>query len=285
MHPNNIHNRSYNFTSLSEIHPDLNDFIFMNGYGIKTIDFSNNEAVFHLNKALLKKHYKLKDWIIPKNYLCPPIPGRADYIYHLNDLLSENNNKSMVKGLDIGMGASCIYPILGARLYDWNMIGTDIHKESVDAALQNIEATPDLKKRIQIRQQKNNANIFEGVINKDEYFHFSMCNPPFYGSKEEAVKTATKKMENLNYTETTTPNFGGQANELWCNGGETLFIKRMIKQSVDFKDQVLWFTSLVSKSDNLQKIKKYLNKANATHKIIDMSQGNKKSRIVAWTFE
>lgn len=285
MHPKNKHNSSYNFTNLSKTHPDLTSHVFMNSYGIKTIDFSDKEAVFHLNKAILKREYSVNDWHIPENYLCPPIPGRVDYIHHLHDLVSENNTNSSITGLDIGVGASCIYPILGSRLYNWDMVGCDIHENSVKAAILNIEATPDLKKKIQIRHQKNNANIFEGVINAGEHYQFSMCNPPFHASEEEAVKLANAKMRNLGYSEVHTSNFGGQANELWCNGGEKLFIKRMVKQSVDFKDQIEWFTSLVSKSDNLPKIQKYLKKANATHRIINMSQGNKKSRIVAWTFQ
>ena len=285
MHPKNKHNSSYNFTNLSKTHPDLTSHVFINSYGIKTIDFSDKEAVFHLNKAILKREYNINDWHIPENYLCPPIPGRADYIHHLHDLISENNKESSILGLDIGVGASCIYPILGSRLYNWDMVGCDIHENSVKAALQNIEATPDLKKKIKIRHQKNNANIFEGVINTDEFYQFSMCNPPFHTSEEEAVKLTNTKMKNLGYSVINTSNFGGQANELWCNGGEKLFIKRMIKQSVDFKDQIEWFTSLVSKSNNLPKIKKYIKKVNATSRIIDMSQGNKKSRIVAWTFQ
>ncbi|PVW15594.1 23S rRNA (adenine(1618)-N(6))-methyltransferase RlmF [Marixanthomonas spongiae] len=285
MHPKNIHNKSYDFQGLSETHPALTSHVFVNGYGIRTIDFSDKEAVFHLNKAILMRQYHINDWHIPKNYLCPPIPGRADYIYHLNDLVSENNSKPPVKGLDIGVGASCIYPILGARLYNWQMVGCDIHENSVKSALENIEATPDLKKNIEIRHQKNNAHIFEGIINTGEQYHFTMCNPPFHASEEEAVKLTNTKMKNLGYAETNTSNFGGQANELWCNGGEALFIKRMIKQSVDFKNQVGWFTSLVSKSDNLPKIQKQIKKTNARHKIIEMSQGNKKSRIVAWTYQ
>ena len=79
-------------------------------------------------------------------------------------------------------------------------------------------------------------------------------------------------------------NFGGQANELWCNGGEALFIKRMIKQSVAFKSQVGWFTTLVSKKENLAKIYKQLDKLKVTRTTIPMTQGNKQSRIVAWRF-
>ena len=58
----------------------------------------------------------------------------------------------------------------------------------------------------------------------------------------------------------------------------------MIKQSIEFKTQVGWFTCLVSKKDNLRKIYKQLNKLNATYKTIQMHQGNKQSRFIAWTF-
>ena len=80
-------------------------------------------------------------------------------------------------------------------------------------------------------------------------------------------------------------NFAGVSHELWCNGGEALFLKRMIKQSVSVKHQVQWFTSLISRKENLPKIYKQLDKLKATHKTIPMEQGQKKSRFVAWTFE
>ena len=79
-------------------------------------------------------------------------------------------------------------------------------------------------------------------------------------------------------------NFEGQANELWCNGGEALFIKRLIKESVMFKDQVKVFTSLVAKADNLFKIEKQLKKAKANYHIISTTLGNKKSRYILWWF-
>ena len=33
--------------------------------------------------------------MFPNENLCPPIPGRADYIHHIADLLSINNNKQI----------------------------------------------------------------------------------------------------------------------------------------------------------------------------------------------
>lgn len=285
MHPRNIHNKSYDFDKLISAHKELESFVFTNDYNTKTIDFSSADAVFHLNKALLKAHYNIIDWTIPKGYLCPPIPSRVDYIHHIADLISEDQeSRQPIKGLDIGVGANCIYPILGAQIYKWHMVGVDIHKDAVDSALNNVSLTPSLKSSIEIVHQTDNANIFKNLINEDDYYHFTMCNPPFHNSKEEATKGTLRKLKQLKNKHRFEQNFGGQANELWCNGGESLFIKRMIKQSVLCKKQVGWFTTLVSKKDHLPKLEKQLNKLNAEHKTIAMTHGNKHTRFLAWRF-
>ena len=284
MHPRNIHNRTYQFDELIESHHQLSEHVFVNNHDTLTINFSDQKAVLELNKALLKHHYGLTDWTIPNGYLCPPIPGRADYIHHIADLLSENNITIYIKGLDIGVGANCIYPILANRIYNWTMVGADINETAVIFAQKNILATSGLENHIEIRHQKDNANIFKGIINKDEHYHFTMCNPPFHSSEKEAQKGTLRKLKNLGKDKSFSLNFGGQSNELWCNGGEALFIKRMIKQSVEFKNQVTWFTCLVSKKENLPKLHKQLNKLKASYKTIDMNQGQKHSRFIAWTF-
>ncbi|TMM57323.1 23S rRNA (adenine(1618)-N(6))-methyltransferase RlmF [Maribacter algarum] len=284
MHPSNIHNTPYDFEALSGKHPELSSYVFRNSNDAQTIDFANPSAVLALNKAILKHSYGLVDWNIPEGYLCPPIPGRADYIHHISSILKEEGIDGTSKGLDIGVGANCIYPILGAQIYNWQMVGSDIDEKAVLAARSNVESNPQISKSIEIRHQKDNANIFKGVIEPDEYFHFTLCNPPFYKSKEHAEKETIKKQKNLGYSEETKRNFGGQANELWCNGGEALFLKRMIKQSVHFKKQVGVFTCLVSKSEHLPKIKKQLKKLAAEYYTVEIEHGNKKSRIIVWKF-
>jgi 23S rRNA (adenine1618-N6)-methyltransferase len=285
VHPKSIHNKPYDFKILISTHPKLETYVFVNDYNTLTIDFSDKDAVLHLNKAILKQYYGIADWNIPADYLCPPIPGRADYIHHIADLLNIEDQKKEIKGLDIGVGANCIYPILGSQIYGWKMVGTDIDINAVQAAQRNISTTNNLKNKIDIRHQKNNAHIFDGIVKKSEHYHFSMCNPPFHASAEAAKKATLRKLNNLKQKKVYALNFGGQPNELWCNGGEALFIKRMIKQSVAFKDQVDWFTSLVSKKENLAKIIKQLNKLDAMHQIIEMNQGNKQSRFIAWKFD
>tara|TARA_R110000796_G_scaffold88850_6_gene191992 strand:+ start:65629 stop:66486 length:858 start_codon:yes stop_codon:yes gene_type:complete len=284
LHPKNLHHSPYNFKELVKTHATLVDFVSINEYGIETIDFANPLAVLHLNTALLKHYYKINDWHIPDGYLCPPIPGRADYLHYIFDLLEIKNEHQQVKGLDIGVGANCIYPILGSQLFNWKMVGADIDTTAINSAKNNIGATKSLKENIEIRHQQSNADLFKGIIKEGEYFDFTMCNPPFHASEKEANSGTLRKLKNIKNEDVFKLNFGGQANELWCNGGEALFIKRMIKQSVGFKIQVGWFTCLVSKNEHLNAIYKLLKKAGATYKTITMEQGNKKSRFVAWKF-
>lgn len=277
MHPKNIHKNGYNFASLAQAYPELQRHIIKNPSGVATIDYANPKAVLALNKALLHYDYGITKWELPEGYLCPPIPGRADYIHLLADLLPR---QTQVTGLDLGTGANAIYALLGHKMYKWKMVGCDSNATSVAIAQQNTRAfTP----HIDIRHQSNKSNLLKGIIKANEYFNFMMCNPPFYKSEEEAFKANRLKQKKLN-TKTTNRNFAGLSNELWCNGGEALFIKRIIKESVSFATQVGWFTSLVSRQENVPKLIKQLDKTSATYKIIPMEQGHKKSRCIAWTF-
>lgn len=281
MHPRNIHkNTSYDFKKLSEANPDLQEFIFKNQYDTTTIDFANPKAVVALNKAILISEYQLVNWGLPEGYLCPPIPSRVDYIHHIADFFPK---EKLTKGLDIGVGANAIYCILGAQVYNWQMVGCDINIESVSIAQKNVNHTPKLKEKVKIIHQVNNANIFEGIISKEDFFDFSVCNPPFHGSESEAKKGTLRKLNNLNKKKFEL-NFGGQSSELWCNGGEALFLKRMIKESTQFKNQVGYFTSLVSKKENLAKLEKQLIKLKANFIIIPMEHGNKLTRILVWSY-
>jgi 23S rRNA (adenine1618-N6)-methyltransferase len=294
LHPRNLHRSRYDFELLISNCPELKAFISINKHGIETVDFSNPLAVKTLNKALLQTYYDIQNWDIPKNYLCPPIPGRADYIHYLADLLAETSNGKIpegnsVMGLDIGTGANLIYPILGNSIYNWSFVATDIYKTSIENASKIIEANPRLIDVISLQQQTEPRFIFKNIIIPEDRFTFTMCNPPFHASAEEANKSTSRKVSNLNPKEkkNTNPvlNFGGQNAELWCNGGEIGFITQMIYESVKYPSQVLWFTTLVSKKENLSSIYKTLKKVNAVSvKTIEMSQGQKNSRIVAWSF-
>jgi 23S rRNA (adenine1618-N6)-methyltransferase len=291
MHQQNPHSKGYNFDKLITSSPTLEPFVIITAHGNKSIDFSKAPAVFELNKALLVEHYGLTDYQLPRNYLIPPVPGRADYLWHINDLLIKLkilNNETQIQGLDIGTGANGIYPILGSQQFGWNMVGSDIDITAV-AIAENNRKINSLEKQIEIRHQPDPSNLFKEIIRPEEKFHFTMCNPPFHASAKDAEKEALRKINNLKLPKTDLTNelalnFQGQANELWCNGGEALFIKRLIKDSTFFKEQVGVFTSLVAKEVHLPKIRKQLDKLNAKHTTVEMGQGNKKSRIIAWWF-
>lgn len=287
LHPRNQHRDGYDFVRLVAHSPELEAFTISNPVGQTTIDFQDIGAVRMLNRALLKTHYNIDFWDIPANYLCPPIPGRVDYIHYLADLLACNNNQEIprgrhIKALDIGTGASLVYPLLGQSEYGWHFTGVDIDQVAIKSAQQICDFN---QLKITLRRQDISSNIFRGVIEPNDAFHVTLCNPPFHASIEQANKGTQRKWRNLGKGHSQKLNFGGQNAELWCPGGEILFIARMVEQSMAFADQCLWFTSLVSKKDNLQPLFKILSQAKvADFKVVEMSQGQKKSRLIAWTY-
>jgi 23S rRNA (adenine1618-N6)-methyltransferase len=299
LHPRNRHRGRYDFAALAEALPALKDFVITNPFDANqlTIDFANPAAVMALNAALLKVFYQVESWHIPPGYLCPPIPGRADYVHHAADLLAEDHHGNIPRGsairvLDIGVGANCIYPLIGHHEYAWHFVGSDTDAAALCAAQQIVDANSGLAKAITLRQQALPQKIFAGIIAPDDRFDFVLCNPPFHASALAATAGAKRKWKNLgkadqaNKTKSTPKlNFGGQASELWCDGGEAGFVCRMVAESAAWRAQVLWFSALVSSEINLPTIYAALKDVGAGHvNTIDMAQGNKKSRIVAWRF-
>ncbi|WP_316808965.1 23S rRNA (adenine(1618)-N(6))-methyltransferase RlmF [Pedobacter agri] len=294
LHPRNKHRSRYNFKQLTATSKDLKRFVFKNEHNDDSIDFADQNAVKTLNRALLKYFYNISQWDIPQDFLCPPIPGRADYIHYVADLLGSSNMGKNPKGanvnvLDIGVGANCIYPIIGHQEYGWSFVGSEIDPLSVDSAKRIVEANQPLQGAIEIRQQSSKMGIFRGIVGRSERFDAVVCNPPFHASLKEAEQGTRQKWRNLGGNEKEVKhvlNFGGNKAELWCPGGERAFVEQMIIQSAQIKNQVLWFTSLVSKSANLKSIYSALVNANAFEvRTVQMSQGQKISRFVAWTFQ
>jgi len=297
LHPRNRHRARYNFDQLVQASSALVPFVKLNEYGDASIDFSSPEAVKALNQALLKQFYAVSVWDIPKQYLCPPIPGRADYLHYLADLLSEVNAGVIPRGqavrvLDIGVGANMIYPLIGTREYGWQFVGADIDAKALNNAQQIVEANA-LSDVIELRLQTSPLSIFKGVISQGEKFALTMCNPPFHGSLEEAQAGTQRKWRGLgkhlakrgSNHKSPVLNFGGQNAELYCEGGEEAFVTAMIKDSKLYASQCIWFTTLISKAANLPGVYSALKKEHAQQvKTIEMTQGQKKSRLVAWTF-
>ena len=292
LHPRNKNRNLYDLSALIEINPELKQYITPNKYGGKSINFSNPLAVRILNKSLLNHYYGIKNWDFPEDNLCPPIPGRADYIHHIADLLAENNFGNIPKGdkitcLDIGMGASCIYPIIGATEYDWKFIASDIDQKSIDSAKNIIKSNITTKDKIECRLQKNKNSIFKNIIGEEEKIDLMICNPPFHSSKEDAQKSTLRKLRNLSdkKVKNTHVKFAGVSSEIIFEGGEIKFLENIINESKKFSKNCYWFSTLVSKQSNLKKTYKLIDKTGAYFvKTVPMGTGNKSSRIVAWTF-
>jgi 23S rRNA (adenine1618-N6)-methyltransferase len=283
LHHRNKHNSRYDFKLLTQALPELKTFIIKNKFnGEDTIDFGNALAVKSLNKAILKSVYNIKFWDIPDQYLCPPIPGRADYIHYAADLLQMPFRNEKIHVLDIGTGANCVYPLIGNSEYGWKFVGTDIDPISI-ASAKKIVIENNLEKLIELRIQPSKLNIFKGIILAEDKFDLTICNPPFHSSKEEASESSNKKTKNLGIKKG--QNFGGVSNELWIEGGEGVFIKTMVEESKQFASQCKWFSSLVSSKENLSGIYGEL-KRNGAKKVetFEMKQGQKISRFVAWNF-
>lgn len=291
LHPRNKHNSNYNFAELIQNYPNLNTFVFTNQYGNQTIDFANPQAVRSLNQALLKCFYQIDYYELPQTNLFPPIPGRADYIHYIADLLAKGINGTLptgsgIKILDIGTGANCVYPIIGNKSYGWTFVGTEIDKPAFQTA-NTIIAKNQLSNSVTLRFQNSKRNVFRNIVQTTDKFDCVICNPPFHDSKDAATKGTQRKLKNLGKAIEGKPvlNFGGQNNELWCEGGEKAFITNMIYESVHIQSQVKWFTVLVSKKENLKGFYKTLEKVKANFETIEMQQGNKSSRILAWQFK
>ncbi|NWB89654.1 23S rRNA (adenine(1618)-N(6))-methyltransferase RlmF [Pseudomonas agarici] len=293
LHPRNRHQGRYDFPQLIKGCPELGKFVILNPHGKQSIDFADPAAVRVFNRALLKAFYGIQHWDIPTDFLCPPVPGRADYVHFLADLLAESNEGNIPRGaavsvLDIGVGANCIYPLIGHSDYRWQFLGSDIDTTALAAAKAVVQSN-GLNKAISLRQQGNPKHILSGLLESTERFELTMCNPPFHASLDEARSGSRRKWRALGKADPKRKlpvlNFGGQSAELWCEGGEARFVTQLISESPPLANQVLWFSTLVSKASNLPAIDVALKKVGAVEsKVVEMSQGQKQSRFIAWTF-
>jgi 23S rRNA (adenine1618-N6)-methyltransferase len=302
LHPRNPHQGRYDLGRLQAASSELQPFVRTQAQSQQqTIDFADPLAVKALNRAILAADYGIQGWDIPEGYLCPPIPGRADHIHHLADLLASCHKGKVPTGdqirvLDIGVGANAIYPIIGHHAYGWSFVGSDVDADSLAAVARIQAANPSLSQALVCRRQPDVSQIFGNIIQAGDIFDLTLCNPPFHASAQEAAAGSLRKVRNLNSQKArneqranldqATLNFGGRQNELWCEGGELKFILRMIHDSQRFAGQVFWFSTLVSKVEHVAPLRKALIAAKAVEvRVIDMAQGQKTSRLVAWTFQ
>lgn len=289
LHPRNPFAAPYPLAELALLQPGLTAHLKTTPDGRDTLNFADPEAVQLLNTALLQWQFNLQHYQIPAGYLCPAVPGRLDYLLYLQDLLTDSHQgkkvpASAVQLLDIGCGANLIYCLLAAKAMHWQAIGSDIDTTALTNAEVLIREN-GLQRQLSPRTQHKPQAIFYGVIKPGDYLDLTLCNPPFHDSPAAAAAGSARKQRNLGLSNEAPLNFAGQANELWCEGGEPVFLRQMLAESKEFANQVYWFTTLVSKQQHLAKLQQQLQQLGATQvQVIAMAQGNKQSRILAWSF-
>jgi len=289
-HPRNRFRERYDLHKLVNYEPDLANYLVDTKSGV-SVDFSNSDAVRLLNRALLKSAYGIKYWDLPDNSLCPPVPGRLDYVHAAAELLIgeekyEENERKNLSILDIGTGASLIYPILFHYEYGWKSLATDINPSSLESA-EKIISFNDFGDAIILCRQKAENTFFESVVQDSMRFDLTVCNPPFYKNQSEAYAANRRKNRNIHGRDAgdSKRNFRGLDKELIYPGGEKKFLSGLIRESIRFKSQILWFSSLVSNKSLISHVKSEMAMIKPVEwGIKDLSHGNKASRMVYWSF-
>ncbi|MQL76390.1 hypothetical protein Taro_008790, partial [Colocasia esculenta] len=268
-HPRNRYaEKPPDFGLLASLYPSFQPFVFLSRAGRPTLDWTDFNATRELTRVLLHHDHGVQ-WWIPDGQLCPTVPNRSNYIHWIGDLLASNviprrdcGSDKTVRGFDIGTGTNCIYPLLGASLYGWSFVGSDVTDVALEWAGKNVENNPHLSHLIEIRNanaesfsdevracSEESVNVGDtrpeavagetaglnsmehcyhgppilvGTVRDGEEFDFCMCNPPFFESIEEAGLNPKTSC-------------GGTHQEMVCPGGERAFVSHIIDDSVVLK--------------------------------------------------
>ncbi|GIZ37250.1 hypothetical protein CKM354_000070400 [Cercospora kikuchii] len=257
------------------------------------IDFHDPKVVQQLTKSLLKYDFGLS-LTLPDDRLCPPIPVRWNYVRWLQDLLDTTSSsfsdiydpEREVLGLDIGVGASCIYGLLAcASRSNWRMAGTDIDAHSLEYAKRNVEAN-DLQDRIRLKKTKAEEDLIPIDSMGVEEMDFVMTNPPFYSSEKDFL--ASYNDSGCKGTDDKPPSAVcvGAQNEMICEAGDVGFVTRILEQSLVLRERVQWYTAMLSHMHSVQQIVAKLKEKGITNfATTSLHPGNKTKRYaLAWSF-
>ncbi|XP_071944502.1 RNA N(6)-adenosine-methyltransferase mettl16-like [Antedon mediterranea] len=283
MHPRNIYfNNPPDFAKLCEKYPDFKSHTLTSSSAKVNIDFKDPEALRSLTCTLLKEDFGL-DVHLPIDRIIPTVPLRLNYILWIEDLLRKSDIPldRQITGIDIGCGSSCIYPLLGFKLNNWKFIASEVDSLSLQYAKENVQEN-NAENFITVYEAVENTMLLEIIAdNPRPDYHFTMCNPPFFGNMLEAQGILSRSMDRAE------PKSVCTAAEIECiaDGGEVEFVKRMIQDSLKLRHKVLWFTSMVGKKASLPLIKQDLHKHKISHfTTTEFCQGRTMRWGVAWTF-
>ncbi|KAI0686553.1 S-adenosyl-L-methionine dependent methyltransferase [Earliella scabrosa] len=287
MHPRSPYRNPPDFLALAAAYPPLKPHVLQTPNGPATIDFKDEASQRRLTEAILQRDFGLK-MELPPGRLCPPVWMTLNYILWLEDVIQavlladpEQDSERIVRGLDIGTGASAIYPLLGCSTHsNWVFTATEVDDMSLQSAARNIDANR-LQDRIALVRAVPDDPILLPLFQRasDTQYDFTMCNPPFYSSREDVIQSAEAKEFEPNAVCT------GADTEMITPGGEAAFVGRMLMESLGLRNKCRWFTSMLGKMSTLTHIVQLLreNKVDK-YAITELVQGQTRRWVIAWSF-
>ncbi|KAK0498830.1 hypothetical protein EDD18DRAFT_1153999 [Armillaria luteobubalina] len=280
MHDRNIYRRTTDFVGLAKAYPELENHLIPSpsSSSLKTIDFKNEESQRCLTKALLYRDFGV-DVVLPEDRLCPPVPNRLNYVLWIQDIMREHPSPG-VCGVDIGTGASAIYPLLACKLeLDWSFVATELDDASFQLAESNISRN-QLGNRVRVLQAHPGQPILSPLnASPDESFSFTMCNPPFYASLDEVTLSAEGKAMDPNAVCT------GAPVEMVTPGGEAAFVRQILRESKQLGTRCRWYTSMLGKMSSLKEVVDLLKELSIdNYAITEFVQGQTRRWAIGWSF-
>lgn len=278
MHPRNVYkNRKPDFNALSVKFDYFREKVTVNDSGKVILDFKDPSALRALTQALLEADFGLVV-TMPLDRLIPTVPQRLNYILWLEDIVGKENG---AKGIDIGTGASCIYPLLGCRVNQWRFVASEIDDQNIYFANKNI-ASNKMEENIKVKKVTDDILLI-GLIDEEDTYDFCMCNPPFYSDHLEAQGITSSR--NDNRSESSSVSTASEAESIaW--GGEVRFVTQMIDESLVLKTKVRVYTSLLGKKNSLAMLKDVLQQKQVPKfGSTEFCQGRTMRWGIAWTFD
>ncbi|KAF9092485.1 hypothetical protein BGX29_010434 [Mortierella sp. GBA35] len=256
MHPNNPYfNNPPDFVALANLYPSFAPFVTVK----KSKHGPETKGIINFQDSLA-------------------VPNRLNYICWIEDLLDSESTKA-IHGIDIGTGASCIYPLLGcSRNKNWKMVATDIDHRSISFADSNVQRN-HLDDAIKITKN-NSTDIFPEFLFNDpeKRYDFCMCNPPFYKDEQDIQDGLETKEDRPSAV------CKGTTNEMMTAGGETQFVKQMVDESILHGQRIRWYTSMLGKRSSVDKIIAYLKeKKILNYTLTTFRQGRTSRWAIAWS--
>ncbi|KAJ5407984.1 hypothetical protein N7509_001867 [Penicillium cosmopolitanum] len=278
-----LYKNDVDFAALSLQSKEFAQYLKPNGQ----LDFNDSDAVRQLTISLLKQDFGL-DVKLPEDRLCPPVPNRLNYILWLHDIVEStsktsnigNDAEEKVIGLDIGTGCCSIYPLLGCKTRpSWEFVATDIDENNARTAQENVK-TNQLESRIRVIKTDPKDALFPLDKIEQNSLDFTMCNPPFYTSREEMAQSSESKSQQPSSVCT------GADVEMVTKGGEVAFVTKMIDESLDLRDRIQWYTSMLGKLSSVTVLVEALIKhGNHNYAVTEFVQGSKTKRwALAWSW-